>query len=164
MNSPPIPQRIRPLEWRGPAWFWTPVALGAAVGWPALLFYDDPGPRQLAVLGVAGVFALALCMLGVSWARGKPPKSRWAVVQHVMAASALAIVTAPFLMGPLLSASAPGFELTLATAPLMLIVGLPMLFVSALLFSALALSTRRQRKRGTLLDDEVFRNDVQPFR
>jgi len=164
MPGAPIPQRIRPLAWRRPVWVWTPLGLATAVGWPALLLYDDPGPQRLALIAAASVFALALAALGVTWASGRPPKSRWAVVQHVMLAGVFAILTAPFLLGPLLASTGSGFELSLATAPLMLVVGLPVLLVSALLFAVIALSTKRQRKPGTLLDDEVFRQDVQPFR
>ena len=54
MVPPPIPQRIPPLTWRQPAFLWTPLALAVAIGWPAVLFYNDYGLQQLVVIAGRG--------------------------------------------------------------------------------------------------------------
>ncbi len=171
MPTPGIPQRIPPLAWRKPAFLWTPIALAASVGWPAALFYNDAGPQRLALIAGAIVFALALVSLGVSWASGQAPRSRRTVVLHVVLAGALVTLIAPFVLTQLLAAvanaqeahSAGSFTLAMALAmiPLALVVGLPMMLVSGIIFSWLALSRGR---RDELLSDGVFRDDVQPFR
>jgi hypothetical protein len=171
MPAPGIPQRIPPLSWRKPAFLWTPIALAAAVGWPAALFYNDSGPQRLALIAGAIVFALALISLGLSWASGQAPRSRRTVVLHVVLAGALVTLVAPFVLTQLLAtvassqdaASAGSFTLamSLAMAPLAIVVGLPIVLVSGIIFSWLALSRRR---RDELLNDGVFRDDVQPFR
>lgn len=171
MPAPGIPQRIPPLKWRRPAFLWTPIALAAAVGWPAALFYNDSGPQRLALIAGAIVFALALVSLGVSWASGQAPRSRRTVVLHVVLAGALVTLIAPFVLTQLLAtvanshdaASAGSFTLamSLTMVPLALVVGLPVMLVSGIIFSWLALSRGR---RDALLNDGEFRDDVQPFR
>ena len=86
MAQPPIPQRIPPLRWRGPAFLWTPLALAAAVGWPAALFYNDLEVQKLTLVCGALVFAFALVTLGVAWALGIAPRTRRTVVIHVLIA------------------------------------------------------------------------------
>jgi len=147
--SAPIPQRIAPLTWRKPAFIWTPVALAAAVGWPAALFLDEPSLRRLALVAGMAVFALALVTLGISWALGHAPRARRVVIVHVLLAGALIAALAPFVLTELLaavasyedSAAAASFspEMAFAMAPLALIIGLPMTLISALVFAWLAL-------------------------
>lgn len=171
MPAPGIPQRIPPLTWRKPAFLWTPIALATAVGWPAALFYYDSGPQRLALIAGAIVFALALVSLGVSWASGQAPRSRRTVVLHVVLAGALVTLIAPFVLTQLLatvastqeSDAADSFTLamSLTMVPLALVVGLPMILVSGIIFSWLALY---RAPRDELLNDGVFRDDVQPFR
>lgn len=159
MPERPIPQRIPPLQWRAPAYVWTPLALALAIGWPAALFYQEPVLQRAALIAGAVVFALALAALGVSWARGAPPRARRVVVLHVVLAGALTALAAPFALTRLLSAA--GATLTpamaLAMTPLALLLGLPIALVSAILFAWVAL------KRAPLEEDLVG-FDVQPFR
>src|ERR1700755_2129254 len=98
MRGPPIPTRIPPLTWRRPTFLWTPIALAAAIGWPAALFYQDGNPQRFALIAGAIVFAVALTTLGASWAMGHPPKARRVVVLHVVLAMAAAEILAPFVM------------------------------------------------------------------
>jgi hypothetical protein len=169
MRSPPIPQRIAPLRWRQPAILWTPFALAIAIGWPAALFWDDLGPQRLAVAALFVIFALALITLGASWMLGKAPRSRRIVVLHVVVAGMLVALAAPFALTWVLAAIADHegrgapepftLAMSLATSPLALMLGLPLVLVSAVLFAWLAL------KRSSNQDDaEDHRHDVQPFR
>lgn len=164
-----IPHRIPPLRWRRPAFVWTPLSLAIAVGWPAGLFYFDPGPQRLALVAGAGVFAVALITLGASWAIGRPPRARRVVVLHVVIAGAIAAIMAPFVLTGLLAAVADyehagdGAKFTtamsLAMTPLALVVGLPITLISGIVFAWLALV------RPLPDDREVLeRRDVQPFR
>lgn len=173
MRGPPIPQRIPPLTWRRPTFLWTPVALALAVGWPAGLFYMDGGPQRLALVAGAAVFALALVTLGVSWGFGHAPKARRVVVLHVVVAGAIASLAAPFVLTQLLATvanyehdgSGENFTLamSLAMTPLALVLGLPIALISGIVFAWVALAKPRGLP-GEVLDDDVFRNDVQPFR
>ena len=170
MRGPPIPQRIPPLAWRRPAWLWTPLALALGVGWPALLFYQDGGPQRLALIAGAAVFAIALTTLGLAWVLGQAPKARRVVVLHVVIAGAVASLAAPFALGGVLAwvgeGHGPGFSLamSLAMTPLALVLGLPIALVSGILFAWIALKRQSSIEPGEVLDDAVFRNDVQPFR
>lgn len=167
----PIPQRIAPLAWREPAFLWTPLALIVAVGWPTVLFYNDPGPQRLALVVALGVFAAAMASLGVFWALGRPPRSRRVVVLHVLAAGMAAALIAPFLLSELLAlvtdAREPGaetsfsFVLALTMAPLTLVIILPMALISGAAFAWIAL-TRSRIGEGTLM--EFHTSTVQPFR
>jgi hypothetical protein len=166
MAAPPIPQRIPPLAWRKPAFIWTPVALALAIGWPAGLFYDDPGPQRLTIAALFAVFALALVSLGASWALRRPPRSRRVAVLHVVAAGVAIAAVAPFVLTHLLALAAPSvsaeqFSLaaSLATTPLALMLGLPVVLASGIVFVWIAL---RPGPRSTRSD--VDRHDVQPFR
>ena len=169
MRGPPIPQRIPPLSWRKPAFLWTPIALALSIGWPAALFYEAVGPQRLIISSLLVVFALALVSLGVSWATGRAPKSRRIVVLHVVTAGALAALTAPFVLTWLLrmvaghehEGAAEHFSLAMsvATTPLVVMIGLPVVLVSGIVFAWTAL------KRGAPVDrTEDYRHEVQPFR
>ncbi len=166
MHGPPIPQRIPPLAWRQPAFLWTPLALALAIGWPAGLFYDDLGPQRFAIVSLFVVFAVALLTLGVSWLSGRAPRSRRVVVLHVVIAGTIAALVAPFVLTWLLEAVADyensGDHFTLAMSfamtPLVLLIGLPVVLVSGIVFAWVAL----QRKPPT--DESSYRHDVQPFR
>jgi hypothetical protein len=172
VSAPPIPQRIPPLVWRRPAILWTPLALALGISWPAAMFFDEPAMQRTAlIIGAAG-FALALVSLGASWLLGRAPKARRIVVLHVVVAGGLASLAAPFVTAELLTlvtntqnSTAPdsGLAMAAAAAPLALVLGLPIALVSGLLFAWVALATPKLRG-GELLDDDVFRHDVQPFR
>jgi hypothetical protein len=168
---PPIPQRIAPLTWRKPAILWTPLALAMAIGWPAALFQSEPGLQRLAVAAGAAVFALALISLGASWALGRAPRARRTVVTHVVAAGAIAALASPFVLTELLASAADyrhagagetfTLSMSLAMAPLALLLGLPISLISGFVFAWVALA-RGRIGEGDLID---FRNDsVQPFR
>ena len=169
MVAPAIPQRIPPLTWRKPVFIWTPIALAMAIGWPAGLFHTDGGPQRLAIVAGATVFAIALISLGAMWAAGRPPRSRRVVVLHVVMAGAITMVLAPIVVGELMTliadtterAGTLTFGMSLAMIPLAIVLGLPITLVSGIVFAWLALSHRRQHE---LLNDGVFREDVQPFR
>jgi hypothetical protein len=168
MRGPPIPQRIPPLTWRQPAILWTPLALAAAIGWPAALFWDDLGPQRLAVAALLIVFAMALLTLGASWMFGRAPRSRRIVVMHVVLAGAIVALAAPFVLTWALATVAEyengGSEqfdlaMSLTTGPLVLMLGLPVVLISGILFAWIAL------KHGPIRDDvEDYRHRVQPFR
>lgn len=168
MHGLPIPQRIPPLSWRKPAFIWTPIALALAIGWPAALFYEDVGPQRLAIAALFVVLATALVTLGASWVVGRPPKSRRIVVLHVVAAGVVAALAAPFVLTWLLSivaeyehqGAARQFSLAMsfATTPLVLMLGLPVVLISGIVFAWTAL------KRGTPVTQEDYRHEVQPFR
>ena len=166
----PIPQRIAPLTWRKPALLWTPLALAMAIGWPTLLFANAPGPQRIALVAGFVVFALALITLGVSWALGQAPKARRVVVLHVVLAGALTALAAPFVLTQLLALVAEyrqqgagenfSFTMSLAMAPLALLLGLPIALISGIVFAWVALA------RGRIGDSDLleFEKDVQPFR
>lgn len=171
MAGRPIPQRIAPLTWRRPTFIWTPVALAAAIGWPAALFYQDQTPQRLALVAGAAVFAIALTTLGVGWALGRPPKARRVVVLHVVLAMCIAAVLAPFVLTQLLAAVADykqegagqqfGLDMSLAMTPLVIVLGLPIGLISGILFAWIALARPRADAEEIVGD---FRRDVQPFR
>ena len=169
MRGQPIPQRIPPLTWRKPVFIWTPFALALAIGWPAGLFYNDAGPQRLMLIAGATVFAIALITLGVTWAMGRAPRSRRIVVLHVVTAGAITMLLAPVVLGQLLALVAESteragtltIEMSLAMIPLAIVVGLPIMLVSGIAFAWVALARQR---RDELLNDGIFRDDVQPFR
>ena len=168
MRGQPIPQRIPPLTWRKPAFLWTPIALALAIGWPAALFYEEPNPQRFAISSLFVVFAIALISLGVSWFTGRPPKTRRVVVLHVVTAGAIGALLAPFILTWLLAlvaeyeheGAAEHFSLvmSLATTPLVVMIGLPVVLISGIVFAWVAL------KRGAPMREEDYRHDVQPFR
>jgi hypothetical protein len=166
MRSPPIPQRIPPLTWRQPAFLWTPLALALAIGWPVALFYDDRGPQRVAIAALLIIFALALVSLGASWALGRAPRTRRIVVLHVVSAGVITVLAAPFVLTWLLGAVAGNgasesfsLAMSLATTPLVLMLGLPVILVSGIVFSWTAL------RRGAVRNErDEYRHDVQPFR
>jgi hypothetical protein len=167
----PIPQRIAPLTWRRPTFVWTPLALAAAIGWPAGLFYQDPTPQRLALVAGAAVFAIALTTLGIGWALGRPPKARRVVVLHVVLAMFIAALVAPFVLTQVLAAVADyehqgagqqfNLDMSMAMTPLVIVVGLPIGLVSGILFAWIALARPRADAADVVGD---FRRDVQPFR
>jgi hypothetical protein len=171
MAGSPIPQRIPPLVWRQPAVLWTPLALALAIGWPAAVFYDEPAMQRTVVIVGAGAFACALVSLGASWLLGRAPKARRVVVLHVVCSGAIVALAAPFVMTELLAlvssteraSSGPNLAMAAAAAPLALVIGLPLALLSGLIFAWIALTPPTARG-GDLLEDEVFRHDVQPFR
>jgi hypothetical protein len=168
VRNPPIPQRIPPLTWRKPAFLWTPIALALAIAWPAALFYEEIGPQRLIIAALFIVFAIALVSLGASWAMGRPPKSRRIVVLHVVGAGVIAALAAPFALTWLLAlvadyeheGAAEHFSLAMsfATTPLVVMLGLPVVLVSGIVFAWTAL------KPGQPPREEDYRHDVQPFR
>jgi hypothetical protein len=147
---------------------WTPIALAMAIGWPAALFYEEIGPQRLIITALFVVFAVALISLGASWVMGRPPKSRRIVVLHVVAAGVIAALAAPFVLTWLLAlvadyeqeGAAAHFSLAMsfATTPLVVMLGLPVVLVSGIVFAWIAL------KRGAPARAENYRHDVQPFR
>ncbi|MEZ5995371.1 MAG: hypothetical protein R3C25_06425 [Hyphomonadaceae bacterium] len=170
MIGPPIPQRIPPLAWRGPAWLWTPLALAVAIGWPALIFYDDAAPQRLALTALFAVFAIALVTLGLSWAIGRAPKARRIVVLHVVIAGVIVAALAPFLLTWVLSIVTPqeaaaGARLSaaLVLTPLVFVLGLPVALISGIAFAWIALEQTGAIGGGDVLEDGVFHHDVQPF-
>lgn len=168
MAGPPIPQRIPPLSWRKPAFVWTPLALALAIGWPAGAFYDEIGPQRLIIAALFIVFAIALATIGASWIMGRPPKSRRVVVLHVVAAGALSALLAPFLLTSLLGLVAEArqgageqfdLEMSATAMPLVLMLGLPVVLVSGIVFAWTAL---KRAPRAESAEADHF--DVQPFR
>lgn len=168
MRGPPIPQRIPPLAWRKPAFLWTPIALALAIGWPAALFYEDVGMQRLTIAALFAIFAVSLVTLGASWAMGRPPKSRRIVVLHVVTAGVIAALVSPFVLTWLLTViagdhdgAAEQFSLaaSLAATPLVLMLGLPVVLVSGIVFAWTAL---KRRPPADLTED--YRHEVQPFR
>jgi hypothetical protein len=166
----PIPQRIAPLTWRKPALLWTPLALAMAIGWPAALFANEPGPQRIALVAGFVVFAVALTTLGASWALGQAPRARRVVVLHVVVAGALTALVAPFALTHLLALVADyhqqgagenfSFTMSLAMAPLALLLGLPIALISGIVFAWVALARERIGDSDLL----EFKNDAQPFR
>lgn len=169
MRSPPIPQRIPPLKWRNPAFIWTPLALAAAIGAPAALFYDEPLLQRFVLVAGAAVFALALITLGAGWALGHAPRTRRTVVLHVLSAGALSAFAAPLAFVELLALIAGeargGFDvmMSMAMTPLALVLGLPVALISGIVFAFLALK-REPAPRAGLDDSDARPHDVQPFR
>lgn len=167
----PIPQRIAPLSWRKPAFLWTPLGLALGIVWPLALFYDDAAPQRLALTGLFIVFAITLVSLGARWLLGRAPKARRVVVGHVVIAGLITALIAPFaltqLLGNVAAAENSGahfsFDMALAMVPLSLVLGLPIALVSGILFAWTALKPSAAGA-SDLLDDGVFRSDVQPFR
>jgi hypothetical protein len=165
MRGQPIPQRIPPLSWRKPAFLWTPIALALSIGWPVALFYEDVGPQRMAIAALFAVFAIALVTLGASWVMGRPPKSRRIVVLHVVTAGVIAALAAPFVLTWLLAliahegaAEQISLAMSFATTPLVVMLGLPVVLVSGIVFAWTAL------KRGTPVSEEHYHHEVQPFR
>ncbi len=141
MAQTPIPIRIQPLTWRAPVFFWLPLSLALAIGWPAALFTTDP--QALAPILAAGAmaFALALAALGAGWIAGRAPKERRIVVLHVVLAGAAVAVLSPWL-APTMSGASLDSAMLFSFAPLALLLGLPAALVSGIVFAWLALTKR----------------------
>jgi len=166
MRGAPIPQRIPPLNWRRPAFLWTPLGLALGIGAPAAVFYDDPGIQRAMLLAGIFVFAAVLTALGGSWLLGRAPRARRTVVAYVVAAGAIAALVAPFAMAELLATTAPerpSIAMAMTMTPLALLIGLPSALAAGLVFSWIAMKPK-DLDGDKLLDDAVFRHDVQPFR
>ena len=157
MEATPIPQRIPPLRWRDPALVWTPMALAAAIGWPALIFFGEPALQRLALAAAAGVFTLALLSLAGSWMIGRPPRTRRTVVMHVVVAGGIGALATPFMSAGL-GATA------LALLPLSLLLGLPSALVAGMVFAWIALAREPSPDAVKPIDEALARHDVQPFR
>ena len=142
---------------------WTPVALVLALGWPALMLRHDEGLARTVVIAGAMAFALGFVTLGGAWAIGKPPRTRRAVILHLLFAGAVAALAAPFVFETLVRAvveagGAEGGEaeriaalppsFALAMAPLALLLGLPVTLFSGLVFSWVALVKPPAPRRG----------------
>jgi hypothetical protein len=143
------------------------VGLALAIGWPAVLFDAEPGLQRLSLVAGAVAFAIALVSLGLSWAVGRPPRTRRTVVMHVVIAGALTALAAPYVLTQLLAAVADyehrgsGAEFSVlmsaSLTPLALLLGLPISLVSGLVFAWVALAPPRR------VAPQISRHDVQPF-
>lgn len=118
--------------------FWLPVSLAVAVGWPGALFYSNPETLTPVLVAGAVAFALALASLGATWAAGRAPKERRIVVLHVVLAGAAAATLSPWLA----SGASLDSAMVFSFAPLALLLGLPAALVSGMLFAWLALTRR----------------------
>lgn len=147
-KPPPIPRRIKPLTWRKPVFVWTPLALAAALGWPAFLLDSDAGLAPAILIVGAAAFAAALTTLGASWLLQNPPRTRRVVLLHLVFAGGIAALAAPFVWQIVLRnvAGADGSNIVLpdetpwALAPFALLIGLPVALFSGLVFAFVALS------------------------
>ena len=138
----PIPHRMPSLIWRRPAFVWTPIALAAAISWPAVLFQDDPSVQRVILMGQFATFALALAAFGVSWGLGRAPRTRRTATLYVVWASAVTALAGPFVTGLMVGRDgASGFG-PLAAAPLAAVLGLPIALGSGLVFAWLAFVRR----------------------
>lgn len=162
MNAP-IPQRIAPLVWRRPAFVCTPFGLAVAIGWPLVLFQEDPGLQRLALAAGLATFAAALVSLSVSWLLGFVPKTRRVVVLHVLMAGALFTFAAPFALPGLLAAANHGgarevfgIGMAMALTPLGLVLVLPIALVSGIAFAWLALTRGQLGANSDVLGDGAF--------
>lgn len=141
MAQTPIPIRIQPLRWRAPVFFWLPLSLALAIGWPAALFTGAPQTFAPILAAGAMAFALALAALGAGWIAGRAPKERRIVVLHVVLAGAAIAVLSPWL-APTLSGASLDSAMLFSFAPLALLLGLPAALVSGIVFAWLALTKR----------------------
>lgn len=179
----PIPRRIPPLRWRRPVFLWTPLALALALGVPAWALGQEGGLAQAALVVGALVFACALVSLGFAWSLGRPPRTWREAMLHLLTPGVIAILAAPFVYETLLHVIAaaesdrplpqPGalpLSALVATAPVALVIGLPAVLVSGLIFIVAALEKdnsvveprrRYDAERGPSLDARA--RDVQPF-
>lgn len=178
----PIPKRIPPLQWRRPAFVWTPLALALALGLPALAFNEESGLADLVLVAGALVFAVGFISLGIAWAIGKPPRTLREAMLHLIVPGVIAALAAPFVFEslvhfiataqsdtPLPQATVLPDAAALAIAPLALLLGLPIVLFAALAFSLVAF-TKAQRVETPLPErpakrEEAARraHDFQPF-
>jgi hypothetical protein len=86
-------------------------------------------------------------------------------VLHVVIAGVIAALVAPFVLTWVLSAVAEGqarenfsFAMSMTMTPLVLVLGLPVVLISGILFAWIALKQPRAQI------EEDYRHDVQPFR
>lgn len=185
LPSPPrraIPQRLPALEWRKPAFLWTPIALALALGWPAWALSAEPGLMQMTLIAGAVAFAMAFVSLAYAWIRGRPPRTRLAVMEHILFAGLVSALLAPFAFGWLIgelnsyesvgAAAPPPSGLTLSTLPLALILGLGVSYAAGLIFALVALVKPERDMRGMIeaappaLSDErgaVRRHDAEIY-
>lgn len=164
----PVPRRIPPLAWRKPVLLWTPLALALAIGGPTVVLTGDEALQRMALVAGFCAFASALITLGLAWVLGRPPRSRRAVVLHIVLSGGATALLAPLVLTKLLEAvidySHPGggenldASMSLAMTPLAFVLGLPLALFSGIVFAWVAMSPPR-REEATL-----SRHDVQPFR
>lgn len=153
-SPPPIPERIPPLSWRRPVLIWLPLSLALSIGWPAALLRGEAETRQLALAASASAFALGLVTLGAAWIAGRAPKTRRVVVLHIVIGGAIAAMMTPYLLPSVLGAPRSlDFAMTLAMAPLALLVGLPAALISGIVFAWLALTTRPRPTPEIVLEE-----------
>jgi hypothetical protein len=113
----PIPQRFPALTWRKPAVLWAPAALILALGWPAWALMDEPGMLRFTVLAGAAALVVALISFGIFLALGKPPRTRRAVMHHVLLGGLVAALLSPFFLQSGLEALATQSGQTAAPLP-----------------------------------------------
>jgi hypothetical protein len=150
MVEAPIPIRIPPLRWRAPALLWIPAALALSIGWPAALLPTSPELRQLALVGDAVVFALAMTGLWLRWMIRGAPRARRVIVRHVVVWGAIVSAAAPFVLtSGIVSVASPlpagdvsslSFSTIASLVPLSLLLGLPTALVSGSIFALVALT------------------------
>ncbi len=153
-SPPPIPERIPPLSWRRPILIWLPFSLALSIGWPAALLRGETETRHLALAASAIAFAVGLVTLGAGWIAGRAPKTRRIVVLHIVTGGAIAALMTPYVLPSLLGTPRGlDFAMTLAMAPLALLVGLPAALISGLVFAWLALTTRPKPAPEIVLEE-----------
>lgn len=179
----PIPRRIPPLQWRKPAFLWTPLALALALGGLAFALNDEGGLGTAVVVAGALVFAAAFLGWGFAWALNKPPRTRRVAVSYLLIPGVIVSLAAPFVFESLahvIAAAESGASIApqtalpdnaaLATVPLALLVGLPMVLISGLVFAFVAFA-KQPRIEKALPEPRVKReeadarraHDFQPF-
>jgi hypothetical protein len=162
MDAPPIPERIPPLTWREPAFFWTPLALALALAAPIGLFFFDRSLIMAALIALIAAFVLALAWLGLKWARGRPPKARRLVVEAVVTSALVIAIIGPFVQ---FATYALRLEHAWPLVLFALMLGLPLALISGTLFAWTALDRPPgPGEPGPVLDDGAFRSNFQPFK
>ena len=131
--------------------------------------HPPSAPVFVLIVGAAA-FAFALVTLGAGWGLGVAPRTRRAVILHVLAAGLVASLAAPFAMTHLLAVvadyemagAAASFSLAMSAtmAPLALMLGLPLALISGALFAWIAL---KRQKPGEGMGENIHAMDVQPF-
>jgi hypothetical protein len=157
MNIPPIPQRLPTLAWRAPVAVTIPFGLAIAIGWPLALFLDAPQSGRLALVCAGLTMTLGLSSIWLRWLIRGAPMARRVIVRHIVVSGALVSVAAPALLGALFG-GARDLGASIALAPLMLLVGLPIALVSGIAFALIALIHPRRIEEA-----DFPRADPQPF-
>ena len=154
------------LTWRQPAPVWFVLVLALSVAWPLLFLRNEGGWAQLAAICVAVALLVSLGSISAAAALGRPARQRRHVVIHVLAASGLAALLAPFAFTGLVGLLAgvergdgsSGFEIAgvspdmaWALAPLALAVGAPCALVAGLALSLIAFRKTLAPQDGVLI-------------